>query len=181
MIEQSSTTSEIASTTDESPTWFEVYAYWQSLGVPQVEVVDFNPSLHDNDVAWFERLRPVEERRGLFYRLQKPPLVGTAFAVAQRISRHGPSLFAAFAIFTTLRQLDDRTPLRYLALEQIERITPDIQHAWHTNALTLLPCDVEADRSFRKDKSWRPRVSLAAHVWSEIAMQYQIVRQPRWT
>lgn len=163
-----------------TPTWKEVYDYWLSKEVPQVEVVSFNAQIHDVQVPWFEQHLPYEERRGFFYHLQKAPKVETANALARTVCKGGPGLYAAFALMTTLRQLDEWTPLRDTVHTHIDLIAPGIRQSWHGNAKVVLPWLVEGDRTFRKDRDWHLRVDLAARVWSGLAAQFQVVRQPNW-
>jgi hypothetical protein len=81
---------------------------------------------------------------------------------------------------TTLRQLDEWTPLVDAVHDQIRELAPDVRHGWHPNAKRVLPVIVEGARTFRKDMDWRLRVDLAARVWTELADRFQIVRQPLW-
>ena len=162
------------------PTWFEVYAYWHSKNVPQVEVVDYDSEIHDERIPWFERHLDFNDRRGFFYLFRETPKVDTAFALVRFVSRGGPTLYAAFAIMTTLRHLDEWTPLVDAVRERIDELAPDARHGWHPNAKRVLPVFVEGGRTFRKDDDWRLRVDLAARVWTEIAERFQVVRQPLW-
>jgi hypothetical protein len=161
-----------------TPTWKEIYDYWMSKGVPQVEVVPFDPATHDVNVYWFEMHLPCDERRGLFYHLQAAPRAETAHALARTVSKGGPGLYAAFALYTTLRQLDEWTPLRDTVQDHLELIAPGLRHSWHTNTKEVLPCSVERERIFRKNRDWHLRVDLAARVWSGLAIQFQVVGKP---
>lgn len=167
--------------TGATPTWLEVYTHWNSLKVPKVSVVDFNPSVHDAEVAWFEKYVSPEQRRGLYYHLQSPPRVDTARVLANAITNGGPSLYALFAIMTTIQQLDEWTPLQEAVQSEWERLASHTRQEWHGNARHILPCDALKPPSFlRIDKDWRLRVDFAAQVWKEIASRFQVVRQARW-
>jgi len=163
------------------PTWHEVFSYWQSKEVPQVEVVSYDPDVHDDAIPWFEKNLSFNDRRGYFYVLSETPKVDTARALACSVSKGGPGLFAAFALMATLRQLDEWTPLVDTVREHLDQINPDIRRYWPSNAKGVLPCVVEGDRTFREDRDWHLRVDLAARVWSELAAKFQVVRQPLWT
>lgn len=164
---------------ETAPTWLEVYAHWVSLKVPAVKVFDFNPAVHDENVAWFEYGLPHSERLGLFSYLQSPPRADTARVIANKISHEGPSTYALFAMLTTIRQLDEWTPLEETLRVEADRRLPQIRNVWGRNARHVLPCDViPAYAAFREDKDWRLRVELAADVWKELAARFHVVRLP---
>lgn len=164
-----------------TPTWHEVYSYWQSKGVPQIEVISFDPDVHDEGISWFERNLSFNDRRGYFHVLRETPKVDTARALARTVSKGGPSLYAAFALMTTLRDLDQWTPLEETVREHLDQISPDICSYWHPNSKRVLPCTVDGRHTFSENRDWHLRVDLAARVWTELAAQFQVVRQPLWT
>lgn len=180
MTKQTSNANDYGPAFGPAPTWKEVYDYWVSIGVPQVAVVPFDPATHDVNVHWFEQHLPYEERRGLFYHLQAAPRAETAKALACAVIKGGPGLYAAFALSTTLRQLDEWTPLRDTVQDHIDLIAPGLRHSWHANTKEVLPCPVEKERTFRKNRDWHLRVDLAARVWTGLATQFQVVRKPDW-
>lgn len=165
-----------------APAWSEVYSYWKSKNVPQIEIVAYDPNLHDFRIPWFEKGLSADERRGYLWFLRENPKVETACALARVVSKGGPELFAAFAIMTTMRQLDQRTSLVGTVRERIDRMAEGIRQSWHSNAKNLLPCIVEGDdRVFAENKDWRLRVDLAADIWSGLEGRFQVIRQPDWT
>lgn len=163
-----------------APTWQEVYTYWQSHAVPQIEVVEYDPEVHDEEVPWFEKNQPYHNRRGFFHYLQGSPRVGTAYALAMTATQGGPVLYAAFALVCALRELDESSPLKLMVRGHLNQISPDLHQCWHTNAKRVLPVNVEEGRTFYKNRDWHLRVDLASMVWRGLATKYQVVRLARW-
>lgn len=164
-----------------TPTWPEVYTYWHSKEVPKLEVVSFDPDVHDEGIPWFEKNLSFNDRRNFFYFLRESPKVDTAWAIARTISKGSLDLYAAFAVMTTLRHLDEPSPLVRIVRVHLDQTSSGISSFWHPNSRRVLPCTVDGGVTFWDNPDWRLRVDLAAKVWTEMAERFQVVRQPLWT
>lgn len=161
----------------DAPSWLQVHALWASLKVMPARIVSYDPATHDANIVWFEQSEDFTSRRGLFHFLQANPRVDTARALCRWVSPVTSAQFAAFAIYTTLHQLREWTPIHDVAREQIELLCPEVRSAWHPNAKDVLPVDIP----YRiKSPDWQLRVELAARTWQEIAQRFHVVRQPHW-
>ncbi|MBT3066114.1 hypothetical protein [Rhodoferax sp. U11-2br] len=179
--QQGSKSIEFRPALDPIPTWHEVLSYWDSKGVPQVEIVPYDPDEHDYQIFWFEKSLRFNTRRNTFRVLEKNPAGDTARALIYTVSKGRPSLFAAFALMTTLHHLNEPNTLTVVVRQYLDQVSPDIRNHWHSNAKYLLPCVVDGGSRFVEDRDWHLRVDLAARTWTELAAKFQVVRQPLLT
>lgn len=146
-----------------------------------VEIVSYDPAMHDSGIPWFEKSLRFNAWRDSFLVVQENPVMNTARAFVCTVSKGGPNLFAAFAIRTALRHLDGWFHLQTTVREYLDIHCPNIDHNWHSNSRYLLPITHTGGVRLEESRDWRLRVDLAARTWTELATQFQVVRQPEWS
>ncbi|MBV5327313.1 MAG: hypothetical protein JZU65_06700 [Chlorobium sp.] len=148
MKQQGSNSVEYRPALEPVPKWHEVLSYWDSKEVPQVEIVPYDPEEHDYQIFWFEKSLRFNIQRNSFRVVEENPASDTARALIYTVSKGGPSLFAAFALMTTLRHLGEPNTLVAVVRRHLDQISPDIRDHWHSNAKYLLPCMVDGGSRF---------------------------------
>lgn len=166
--------------------WEDIFNYWQTFEVEQIEVMDFNPDVHDA-LRWFHK------GKRLAVYLNDNPKNDTAQHLANGRVNASDEIYAAFAIYSTLKMFPYYDKKR--AVQLVDVVRPALfkldnrqvyEDYWASQAKNVLPGTLGDDKVDQllmpKGLSRREYVALSAQLWKNLADEWIVLRfPPNWS
>lgn len=160
--------------------WKDVYSYWQTFEVHQIEVQDYNSKLHDA-LPWSHR------RKRLAVYLNENPKNDTAKHLTMGKVKASDEIYAAFALYATLRQFPYYNKARVVQLEEVTRnalFQFDRRQGdyWANHAKNVLP-SIDTNQNLfnqlnQKGLAWNEYICLSAQLWKQLADEWLVLKFP---
>lgn len=160
--------------------WKDIFEYWQTFEVKQIEVVDFNPEVHDA-LYWFHK------RKKLGVYLNQNPKNDTAKHLTKGRIKASDEVYAAFAIYATLKEFSHYDKTREVQLQEVVRdalfeLDDRKWDYWAGQAKHVLPgcegSDAVESLLRRKGLSRKEYVALSAQLWKHMAEEWVTLKFP---
>ncbi|WP_047514038.1 hypothetical protein [Methylophilus sp. Q8] len=163
-------------------TWEDIFSYWQTFEVKQIEVMDFNPEVHDA-LRWFHK------KKRLAVYLNDNPKNGTAQHLAIGHVKASEEIYAAYAIYATLRKFPYYDKTRSVQLVDVVR--PALfkldnrklhEDYWVAQSKNVLPGTEAGEKIvwelMHEKLSRKEYVALSAQLWKHLADEWVTLKFP---
>lgn len=164
-------------------TWSDIYTNWKSYEVKQIDVIDYNPELHDA-LPWFHK-----KKKSIVY-LGDNAKNDTAKSLARGCVNSNDEIYAAFALYATLKEYPHSDKRRAKQLNEVvsnalSTLDGAALYYWHSKSKHVLPfvksLNLLSTSNYYSNMRWDEYIRISSMIWKELAEEWVVLRFPdRW-
>lgn len=158
-------------------TWKEIYAYWKSLEVPELTLIDYEFGKHSTYSPWFDK----EEKRQAYH--SDNPILDTGRHLGSYLRNKPQELKDTYKIFAFLRY-KGLYGFFDLVEEPFSKYDTDTRGWWSSQAKNLFPY-FQIDSEYfdyrnltNNSKNIQTLLDKAAETWKDISKRWALVIIP---